>query len=117
MPSPYLPHAIYSVAIITLSIHLVNQRKQVDEDRSRIAAKTSILESIRDQLRSNKLVSQDELERLKRLATRSPERETADEGPHQSIRWKEVFTGRKRGEEFDKWEKKEVEKLQEELNK
>ncbi|KAG5654187.1 hypothetical protein H0H81_006569 [Sphagnurus paluster] len=120
MPSPYLPHAIYSVAIVSLSIHLVNQRKLAGDERARIAAQTSILESISEQLRSNKAISGDELERLKRLA-RPLEHNPATEGiPGESIGWREIFLGRKKEEgapEMSKWEKKDMEKMNQDLGK
>jgi len=119
MPSPYLPHVIYSVAILSLSIHLVNQRKLASEERSRIAARTSILESIAEQLRSDKPLSENELEKLKRLA-RPLERNPDEEVLGGTIAWKEIFLGRKKAEgepEMSKWEKKDVEAMQRDMRK
>ncbi|GLB41655.1 hypothetical protein LshimejAT787_1002550 [Lyophyllum shimeji] len=118
MPSPYLPHAIYSVAIISLSIHLVNQRKLASEERARIAARTSILESIAEQLRSDKPLSENELEKLKRLA-RPLEHDPAQE-VGETVGWKDIFFGRKKKEgepEMSKWEKRDVEIMQQSMQK
>ncbi|KAG6918953.1 hypothetical protein DXG01_010192 [Tephrocybe rancida] len=119
MPSPYLPHAIYSVAIITLSIHLVNQRKLAIDERAHVAAQTSILESIREQLQSDKPLSNEELVRLKRLA-RPIEHNAADGVPEKTIMWREIFLGRKKAEgtpEMNKWEKKDMEIMQKDISK
>ncbi|KAG6840573.1 hypothetical protein C0991_005762 [Blastosporella zonata] len=119
MPSPYLPHAIYSVALITLSIHLVSQRKSASEERAHVAAQTSILESIRDQLGSDKPLSNDELVKLKRLA-RPLERSSGEVDPEKTIGWGEIFGGRKKEErapEMNKWDKKDMEKLQKDMSK
>ncbi|KAF8075131.1 hypothetical protein FPV67DRAFT_1665863 [Lyophyllum atratum] len=118
MPSPYLPHAIYSVAVVSISIHLVNQRKLASDERARITAQTSILESISEQLRSDKPLSENELEKLRRLA-RPIERTPSDEVTGESIGWKEIFLGRKKeeGTEMSKWDKKDVEKMQQDMGK
>ncbi|KAG5725061.1 hypothetical protein E4T56_gene12412 [Termitomyces sp. T112] len=117
MPSPYFPHAIYSLAIITLSIHLVSQRRLADDERAHIAAQTSILESIRDQLKSNKPLSNEELTRLRRLA-RPVEHKDGDEGASgRTIGWGEIFLGRKKEEGAARWEKKETEKLHQDMSK
>ncbi|KAF5373277.1 hypothetical protein D9615_007394 [Tricholomella constricta] len=117
MSSPYLPHAIYSVAIISISIHLVNQRKLVSDERARIAAQTSILESISEQLRSDKPLSATELDRLKGLA-RPMEHNPAVEGmPGESIGWREVFLGNKKEDGMSKWEKRDVEKMNQDMEK
>jgi hypothetical protein len=106
--SPYLPHAIYAIALTSISIHLVNQRRTSEEDKSRVNAQISILESVRDQLRSDKPLSNDELARLKKLASAPlPE----EEKPH--IRWSDIFMGRKPvvGKESDvsEWDKRDME--------
>lgn len=109
--SAYIPHALYSAAITSISIHLVSTRKSADSDRAHINAQISILESIKEQLQSNKPISNDELERLKRLA-RTPEK-TVETTEEESIGWKEVFLGRKKAEdapEMSKWDKKDMEK-------
>ena len=108
LSSPYLPHAIYAIALTSISIHLVNQRRTSEEEKSRVNAQISILESVRDQLRSDKPLSSDELARLKKLASAPlPE----EEKPH--IRWSDIFMGRKPvvGKESDvsEWDKRDIE--------
>ncbi|KAG5647848.1 hypothetical protein DXG03_007772 [Asterophora parasitica] len=117
MPSPYLPHAIYSVAIISVSIHLVNQRKLITDERARIAAQTSILESISEQLRSDKPLSTSELDRLKQLARPMEHNPAVDGIPGEPIGWREIFLGKKKDEGMSIWEKRDVEKMNLDMKK
>ncbi|KAG6861463.1 hypothetical protein C0995_016554 [Termitomyces sp. Mi166 len=77
-----------------LDMSVGTQRRVVDDERARIAAQTSILESIRDQLKSDKPLSSDELARLRRLA-RPIERKDDEKTSGKTIGWGEVFFGRK----------------------
>lgn len=94
LKSPYLPHVLYSMALSSLSIHLMFQREMEDEQRARLTAQTTILSSIVDQLRapSDKPMPKAELDRLYRLykvqATENKEEEV--------MTWRQVFFGRKR---------------------
>jgi len=108
--SRYFPHAIYSLAITSISVHLVSQKRKIAEDRARIAARISILESVIEQLRENKDVPLDELDRLHRLAQPSVMGENA--GESKGIRWRDVFLGPRKAvdsemNDFDRrdWEK------------
>jgi len=115
----YVPHALSSVAIMSLSIHLVNHRRSSDSDRARVAAQISILESIADQLRSDKHISKDELERLKRLA-RPPNDEVVVLQSKETLGWKEVVFGRStpiQERELSAWDQKDVQNLHEAIGK
>jgi len=118
MPRPYLPHAIYSMAIISLSVHLVNTRKKADEERARVSAQISILESVSEQLRSNKPLSEEELSRLRQLA-KPPELKPEDGATGERVTWSQIFRrSKEQGEpEMSKWEKQDMEKLQKNLEK
>jgi hypothetical protein len=96
--SPYLPHAIYSLAITSISIHLVSTKRAIAEDRARVAARISILESVSKQLREDKDISVDEIDRLQRLA-RPPTPAENNQRIIDRIGWKEVFLGRKNAAE------------------
>lgn len=95
--SSYLPHLIYSVALTSLSFHLLFHRKQVELDRAHLTAQTSILESLAQQLRSGQNISDTEVERLSRLAKTHAEGsvETASANK-EKIGWGDVFLGRAR---------------------
>ena len=108
----YLPHALYSAAIISLSIHLVNHQRSSSDDRARLNARISILQSISQQLQSERPSSSHELERLKRLARSEPFSPRSQ--PEEYIGWKEVVFGRKAGDHdplgISAWDQKDVEK-------
>ncbi|PFH47356.1 hypothetical protein AMATHDRAFT_87761 [Amanita thiersii Skay4041] len=133
LATSYIPHTLYAIAVTSISIHLVSERKSTSEELSRINARISILESIADQLRLTEggkhTLASDGLDRLKRLARLSSSpREGAAVGAdgkvhgaameQGTISWKEVVFGRKReSDELSSWEKKDLEKLREEANK
>ncbi|KAF9466287.1 hypothetical protein BDZ94DRAFT_1251601 [Collybia nuda] len=112
--SAYLPHALYSIAIISISIHLVSQRRTFSDERARVKAQISILESISEHLRSDKSFSTEEFERMKRLA-RPQEELILEMGDKEIIGWKEVILGRKKAGEESKWEKRDIEKVRQEM--
>ena len=113
MVSPYVPHAIYGMAILSISIHLVNAKKTAEEDRTRLQSRESILTQIRDQLKvEGKGVNWEEVDRLKRLA-RPVEHDGDRFLPEVKLSWTDVFYGRKlpkEGDELSEWEKKDLEK-------
>lgn len=111
----YIPHALFAIAVTSISIHLVNKRRTFSDEEARARARISILESIAEQLRSEKPGSDGELERLKRLV-RAPKvkessKNTTSAGS-EGISWKDVVFGRKRpaGDELSHWDKKDLEK-------
>ena len=106
----YIPHALYAIAVTSISIHLVNKRRSFSDEKANVNARMSILETITEQLRSDKSISNEELERLKRLARAPVKNESTAGGEH--ISWKEVIFNRKRpaGDELSSWEKKDLEK-------
>jgi len=114
----YLPHTLYTVAIISLSVHLVNQRKTASEERARVDAQVSILRSISEQLQSGKPQSAEGLERMKRLA-RSPEQLPFTSLPKESIGWKEAIFGRKASNEPQTgvWDQRDIDKLRKDLTR
>ncbi|KAF5377705.1 hypothetical protein D9757_009355 [Collybiopsis confluens] len=89
--SGYLPHILYSVANVSLALHLVYQRNAFAEEKARINGQESVLESIADELRSNRPLSVDDLQMLKRLARNSGQ--NTDE-VEESISWKNALLGR-----------------------
>jgi len=109
---------------MSISIHLVNKRRTFSDEEASARARISILESIAEQLRSERQPSsngEEELERLKRLV-RAPvvkESKDATAAGSKGISWKDVVFGRKRpaGDELSHWEKKDLEKVQVEVEK
>jgi len=98
---------------MSISIHLVSQRRASTDERARVNAQISILESISGRLRSNEPFSDDELEKMKRLA-RPPEKVSFEDG--KGIGWKEVILGRRtEGDGMSEWDRKDMEKVQQEM--
>lgn len=93
MFSGYGPHILYSAALVSVSTNLLYQKKHHAEQRSRLSARISILESIAEQLKSDKPLSAAEIERLRKLADPA---EAVEEEPIMS--WREALLGRKTGE-------------------
>ncbi|TFK26290.1 hypothetical protein FA15DRAFT_667583 [Coprinopsis marcescibilis] len=111
MVSPYLPHALYATALTSIAIHLVGQRTESEEQRSRYESRISMLQQLRDHLRSPN-PSQDEIERLKRLSR--PLDYDAQKSPEVTLGWRDVWFGRKLpsdGGEMSEWDKKDLEQL------
>jgi hypothetical protein len=108
--SSYFPHALYSAAIISFSIHLVNQQRSSSDDRARLNAKISVLQSISQQLQSSNPLSNHELERLRRLVR--PVQSPSEYQLKEHIGWKEVIFGRKPIDSsgISAWDQKDVEK-------
>ena len=97
--SQYIPHLIYSLALTSLSFHILYQKKQSEVDRAHLTARTTILESLADQLRSG-TISEGEAEKLWRLAKTHDDLEVRDRTQKEKkIRWKEVFLGIKLDED------------------
>ncbi|KIL63994.1 hypothetical protein M378DRAFT_641515 [Amanita muscaria Koide BX008] len=119
LATSYIPHALYAIAVTSISIHLVSKRRTFEDERANVNARISILESIAEQLRSGKPINDDEVERLKRLARDPVKRdEEAMKSKSEEISWKEVFLGQKSQSDSDlsPWEKKDLEKIQKAAN-
>jgi len=107
------------MAITSLGMHLLRQRKQVEADRARIGAQISILEATLQRLISGEVVSDREYERLRKLAFTPPEprAHTAPASESQSIGWKEVLLGRKELQTSvaEEWDRRDLENVRKEV--
>jgi hypothetical protein len=114
MPLPhYLPHVLYSVALTSVSMHLLLQRKTAESDRAHVTAQITILESIVHRLRTEPNFSDDELEKLRKLARAHGDSEMPLGGPSKGIvGWKDVILGKRQDDsgEINKWDRKDLEK-------
>ena len=107
----YFPHALFAIALTSISINLVSHRRTAEEERSRVQAQISVLESIKEQLQSGKPLSNEELDRLKKLAARSVEVDN-DRERHKAVSWTNVFRSAQpsNGEaELSKWDQQDLE--------
>ncbi|KAG7449197.1 uncharacterized protein BT62DRAFT_929177 [Guyanagaster necrorhizus] len=89
MSTSYLPHVLYSMAIMSLSVHLVYQKHSMRQEKGRVTGQISILEDVITQLRSGTHLSRTELQRLRKLAMPSSKEEKEE------ITWKEALLGKK----------------------
>src|ERR1700722_5708853 len=105
---PYFPHLVYSVALTSVATHLLVKRKSVNEERARVGAHISILESIVQRLRNDKPFADGELERLQKLAHRQ-RIEADEEQKSQHMSWREAFKGTKPSATSEEWDAKELE--------
>jgi len=111
--SPYFPHALYSLACLSISVNFLSLRRTAEEEKARIQAQISILESIKEQLQAPTL-NANELERLKKLAKPTPKDIAMKVGSGgEEVKWSDVFRGQKpatRDEEVSKWDQQDLEK-------
>lgn len=113
--SPYFQHALYSIACLSISINLVGMRRAAEDDKARLEARLSILQSIKTHLtKDDSPQTREELERLMRLAKKNAIGETGVVREEGDVSWSDIFAGRAPkiadGEELSRWEKEDLEK-------
>jgi hypothetical protein len=119
--SPYLQHALYSIACLSLSINLLSLRRSSEEDKSRVEARTSILESVKERLSKAPLhqdsdLDSKELDRLMRLANKMAAAGSgSDRTLGDDVSWSDIFSGKapkigSNDSETSRWEKEDLEK-------
>src|ERR1700684_1857041 len=92
----YLPHIIYSIALTSISFHLLSKRDQIDTQRAQLSAQISVLESVVQQLQSRESVSDVELERLMKLARVNGGYPLVQDTQKRAVSWKDAIFGRER---------------------
>ena len=115
--SRYFQHALYSIACLSISINLVSMRRSTEEDKARVEARLTLLESIREQLTrkgDDANNTKEELERLMRLSKRTATKRAQVVDEEGDVSWSDIFSGKvpKTGKEDDlsRWEKDDLEK-------
>jgi len=113
----YVPHTIYSLTLTSISMHLLYNRREAEEDRSRLSAKISILASLVDRLSQGERINPGELDRLRKLAGLLDMPASAPADAHPKIRWRDVLLGRKEqhGIATSGWDQKDWEKVEQEI--
>jgi hypothetical protein len=111
----FLPHIIYSVALTSISYHLLVHKKTAEAQKAQLTARISILESIIQSLRSDNLPSDVEIERLKKLARahdiHAQPPATLGGIVNEKVNWRDVFLGRKRvSANESEWDAKDLDK-------
>ncbi|KAH9485754.1 hypothetical protein JR316_0002669 [Psilocybe cubensis] len=126
--SPYALHILYGLAVTSISMNLVSLRRSAEDERYRIEAQLSILDSIRKQLKDTTMpLSTDELARLRRLAESSKipaEKSNLNLNVSENlattdVSWSAIFRGKgpALSEETSKWEKQDMESIRKEFEK
>ncbi|THH17458.1 hypothetical protein EUX98_g9128 [Antrodiella citrinella] len=130
MNTRYIPHIIYTLAITSISTHLLWHRKESDDQRRHVSAHIALLESTVARLRAGDRLPDDELDRVLRFGEKSLSQEEMEraravarglvrtEGEKESIGWKEALLGsRKAGrtEVEAKYEKIDMENVRKEM--
>ncbi|EMD33251.1 hypothetical protein CERSUDRAFT_126373 [Gelatoporia subvermispora B] len=118
MSSPYFPHVLYSLAIISLGMHTLRQRKDAEAARDGCEARISVLSDLATRLRARERVPEEEFKRMWRLSRPREELEAALPGSREEkeIGWREVLFGRKVGGEGEQ-QAKEMSERQEEWDR
>ena len=116
----YLPHVLYSLAITSLGMHLLSQRKAAEAERMQFSAQLSLLEPTAARLRSGERIPPQELDRIMKLARSHRTAAPEEEGKvGEEISWREVMLGRKkdaraeveeeRRKRAEEWDRKDLE--------
>ncbi|KAI0071176.1 hypothetical protein K474DRAFT_1652816 [Panus rudis PR-1116 ss-1] len=125
MTTRYIPHIIYTTALISVSTHALYQRKKHEDERLHTEAHISLLDSLITRLRAGETIPEKEFTLLDKF-TRDPEVDRAAARgleAKEEMGWREVLFGRKRSEEDaagvrkrqEEWDRKDLEKVQQEM--
>jgi len=104
--------------LTSISINLISHRRTAEGERSGIQAQISVLESMKEQLQSDKPLSNEELAKLKRLV-RSVDEGREAESHKAEVSWTNVFRTSRASDgepELRKWDQEDLEKLQKEMS-
>ena len=89
--SQYLPHLVYSIALTSISFHLLSKRDAIDTERAQLSAQISVLESVVRRLRTPGSITDAEVDRLMKLARAHREEQ---HGQSRMVSWRDVFIGK-----------------------
>lgn len=96
----FVPHIVYSLAVTSLSMHLLYERRATEEDRTHYSGKISILETLVQDLEQGQKMDTQEVKRLRKLAGLSASHVSTSVGRDRSkIGWKEVLLGKRPSEQ------------------
>jgi len=129
MNTRYIPHIVYTIAITSISTHLLWHRKEADDQRRHVSAHIALLESTTARLRAGESIPEAEWSRIRKfgeksLSSEEMERERAvarglvrTEGEKESIGWKEALLGSRKGREEveSRYEKMDIENVRKEM--
>ena len=113
MTTRYVPEIIYTMASISLGMHMLAQRKDAEDHRAYFAARIALLEDTAARLRRGVRVPDADFELMQNLAREPNTTRAAARGvePTQEIGWRDVLLGRKdQTGASDKWDQHDWEK-------
>ncbi|OCH93504.1 hypothetical protein OBBRIDRAFT_832597 [Obba rivulosa] len=118
MSSSYLPHVVYTLALISLGMHTLRQRKDAEAARASCAARLSVLSDLAARLRARERMPEDEFRKAWRLARPREELEAALPGAAEpEIPWREVLFGKKQTAEGEEWDRRDWEQVKLEVER
>jgi len=97
----YLPHIIYSIALTSLSMNLLNTRKNAEDERAAFRARESVLTTLITRLKSGENVSNAEIAKMRLMGNSQRGMVAMSElpapvpGNGRSTSWKEAVMGQK----------------------
>lgn len=103
------------MAVTSLGIHSLWQRKTAESQRAQIGGQISILDSMLQRLRAEEAIPEREFDKLWKLA-RSHEEDNLSSvqqaGVQETIGWKDVLLGRKnvRSASTEEWDKRDLDR-------
>lgn len=89
-----MPHIIYSLALTSFSMHLLYERRAMEEDRAHYSGKISLLETLVQDREQGQKMDPREVERLRKLAGLSTSHAAEITRNEAGIGWKEVLLGK-----------------------
>ncbi|KIY48027.1 hypothetical protein FISHEDRAFT_44028 [Fistulina hepatica ATCC 64428] len=90
----YVPHLIYSVALTSIAVNLVHQKRTNAEERVRVETRISLLQILAEALQSPGAVDDEGVARLKRLL-RSHDSVQLTLPPASDMGWLDIFRRKK----------------------
>lgn len=99
MTARFLPEIVYTIALTSLSTHMLWLRKEAEDQRTYWDTRLKLLEDTAHRLRAGQRVPQDDFDLIHKLAKLPGTDRAAARGiePTEHLAWKEVLLGRKGG--------------------
>ena len=114
MTARYIPEIVFTMATISLGIHLLSHRKEAEDQRAYFTARITLLEDTLTRLRSGVHVPPSEFELIRKLSREPETNRAAARGvePQEEIGWKDVLLGRRDTGTSDRYDQRDWEKGQ-----
>ncbi|EKM53622.1 uncharacterized protein PHACADRAFT_260073 [Phanerochaete carnosa HHB-10118-sp] len=99
MTTRFLPEIIYTIALTSLSTHMLWLRKESQEQRAYFTTRLKLLEDTAQRLRAGQPVPEDDFDLIRKMAREPGSDRGAARGiePTDHLGWKEALLGRKGG--------------------